>query len=96
MHYIDLLFSFTLFVIGILTLCLKRFKANIWLASICLLLFPVAIVTYYLPELDPVLISGKTREISLLTVIVYPVVKVLSLVIVIRHLFRMKRGTQAK
>jgi len=96
MHYIDLLFSFTLFVIGILTLCLKRFKANIWLVSICLLLFPVAIVTYYLPELDPVLMNGKTREISLLTVIVYPVVKVLSLVIVIRHLFRMKRGAQAK
>jgi hypothetical protein len=93
MHYIDLLFSFALFVIGILTLCLKRFKTNIWLISICFLLFPVAIVTYYLPELDPVLIRGETGGITLLSVIVYPVVKILSLVIVIHHVLRMKRGT---
>ncbi len=93
MHYIDLLFSFTLFVIGILTLCLKRFKTNIWLVSICSLLFPVAIVTYYLPELDPVLINSSTGGISLLTVIVYPVVKILSLIIVIHYIVRMKRGT---
>lgn len=96
MHYIDLLFSFALFVTGILTLCLKRFNTNILLVSICLLLFPVAIVTYYLPELDPVLISGKIGEISLLTVIVYPIVKILALAIVIHYIFRMKKGTGAR
>ncbi|MBN2324536.1 MAG: hypothetical protein JXQ30_12440 [Spirochaetes bacterium] len=96
MHYIDLFFSLALFVTGVLTLCLKRFKTNIWLVSICFLLFPVAIVTYYLPELDPVLMHGTAGEITLLAVIVYPVVKILSLVIVIQYLLRMRKQTGSR
>ena len=96
MHYIDLLFSFALFTVGVLTLCLKRFRTNIWLVSICLLLFPVAIVTYYLPELDPVLFQGDRGGVTLIAVFVYPIVKILSLVVVIRHFLSVKRGAGAR
>jgi hypothetical protein len=82
MHYIDLLLSFILFVIGILTLLIKRYRTNIWIVFISLIFFPVAIVTYYFPEIDPVIFG----EITLLTFIVYPLVKVLILVVILRYI----------
>lgn len=82
MHYIDLLLSLILFILGILALCLKRFRKNIWIVAIALLFFPVAVVTYYFPEIDPAIFG----DVSLLTVVVYPLVKVLLLMVIIHYI----------
>ena len=87
MHYIDLLFSFILFVIGMLTLLIKRYRTNIWIVSVSLIFFPVAIVTYYFPSIDPVIFG----EVSLLTIIVYPFVKLLILVVILLHISESRR-----
>ncbi|UCB46957.1 MAG: hypothetical protein JSV25_05945 [Spirochaetota bacterium] len=87
MHYIDLLLSFTLFVIGILTLCLKRFKKNAALVSVCLLFFPLAIVTYYFPETDIMVF----QNVSILQIVVYPFVKLLILFLVVYYIYETKK-----
>ena len=87
MHYIDLLLSFTLFVVGILTLCLKRFKKKVFLVSICLIFFPIAVVTYYFPETDRMIL----QNVSILQIIVYPIVKLLILFLIVYYIFETKK-----
>ena len=87
MHYIDLLLSFTLFVVGILTLCLKRFKKKVFLVSVCLIFFPIAVVTYYFPETDRIIL----QNVSILQIIVYPIVKLLILFLIVYYIFETKK-----
>ena len=87
MHYIDLLLSFTLLVVGILTLCLKRFKKKVFLVSVCLIFFPIAVVTYYFPETDRIIL----QNVSILQIIVYPIVKLLILFLIVYYIFETKK-----
>lgn len=87
MHYIDLLVSFILFVVGVLALCLKRFRIRIWIVLLSLIFFPVSVVTYYFPEIDPVVFN----DISLLTIIVYPLAKILILVAILHYISENRR-----
>ena len=87
MHYIDLLLSFILFAIGILTLCLKSYKKNIFLISVCLLFFPIAIITYYFPEAN-ITIFGN---IPILDVVLYPLVKIVILLVILQYIFEMRK-----
>ena len=87
MHYIDLLLSFTLFVIGILSLCLKRFKKNVALASVCLIFFPLAIITYYFPDTDIMVF----QNISILQIAIYPFVKLLILFLIVYYIYETKK-----
>jgi membrane protein insertase Oxa1/YidC/SpoIIIJ len=87
MHYIDLLLSFVLFVVAILTLSLKRFKKNVVLVSVCLLFFPIAIVMYYFPETDRTIF----QNVSLLQIVVYPLIKLLFLFIILHYIFETRK-----
>lgn len=87
MHYIDLLLSFILFIMGILAVILKRFKKNIWIVILSLLFFPIAIATYYFPETDKVVFGS----VSVLQIIVYPLVKILIILVLFHYIFQAKR-----
>jgi len=84
MLYIDLLLSFVVFVMGILSLFLKTFKTNRWVAVLSIIFLPVAVVTYYLPEID-VKVFG---EITITTLILYPFVKILLIFSLVRYILR--------
>ena len=87
MHYIDLLLSFILFVIAILTLCLKRFKKNVVLAAVSLIFLPIAVIMYYFPETDRTIF----QNVSLLQIVVYPLIKLLFLFIIFHYTFETKK-----
>jgi len=84
MLYIDLLLSFVVFVMGLLSLFLKRFKINRWVIVLSLLFLPVSVVNYYLPEID-VKVFG---EITITNLILYPFVKILLVLALLRFIFR--------
>jgi hypothetical protein len=75
MHYVDLALSFVLSVLGVLSLVLRKLKTNVWVSVLSLLLFPLAVFSYYFPQLDRVLFGS----ISVQDAIMYPFVKVLIL-----------------
>lgn len=86
MFYLDLILSFILFVSGILTLVLKSFRPNPWLAALSLIFFPVAVVGYYAPDLNVALFG----TISLLDALLFPAVKIF-LVLAFLRVFRGER-----
>jgi len=87
MLYIDLLLSFTLFVLGIFSLITRRFRRNIWIIVLSLLFFPAAIVIYYFPEIDKVIFGN----ISIMNIVVYPLVKILIILSLIHFIFEKKK-----
>jgi hypothetical protein len=86
MFYIDLILSFILFVWGILTLLLKSFRPNPWLAALSVLFFPVAVIGYYVPDLNLTLFG----TIGLVDVLLFPAVKIL-LILSLLRVFRGER-----
>ena len=88
MLYIDLFLSFVLFVIGILSIAIKKFRTNIWIITLSLIFYPVAIITYYFPDLNSLLFGN----ISILDAVVYPFVKVLIILSMIQCIFDLKEN----
>jgi hypothetical protein len=76
MLYIDLILSFILFVMGLLSIFLRTFKPNPWLAALSLLFFPIAVIGYYFPDMNRTLFG----TVRVLDVLLFPVVKILLLV----------------
>ena len=75
MLYIDLLLSFILFVMGLLSLTLKKYTKNVWIILLSLLFFPVSIITSYFPEINVTLFG----DITLTHILLFPGVKILIL-----------------
>jgi len=73
MQYLDLALSSVLFVLGVLSLVLRRLKTNLWISALALLLLPIAVYSYYFTDYDR-LLFGK---ITVQTVLRFPFVKVL-------------------
>jgi len=88
MLYIDLLLSFILFVLGIISLIIKRFRRNIWIIVLSLLLFPLTIVNYYFPQIDRVLFGN----ITVMNIIIYPFVKILIILALISFIVEKRRA----
>ncbi|MBA7618161.1 hypothetical protein ES703_25482 [subsurface metagenome] len=80
MLYIDLILSFILFVMSILSLILKMFKPNIWIITLSLLFFPFAVFTYYFPDMNIVVFGS----ITILDILIYPFVKILIILSLLR------------
>ncbi len=83
MLYIDLILSFILFAMGIILIVRKRLRSNRWLIVLAFLFFPVALVTYYFPELD-LTVFGNT---SIVKIVIYPFIKIIILLAFIRYIF---------
>jgi hypothetical protein len=83
MLYIDLILSFILFAMGIILIIRKRLRSNRWLIVLAFLFFPVALVTYYFPELD-LIVFGNT---SIVKIVIYPLIKVIILLAFVRYIF---------
>jgi hypothetical protein len=83
MLYIDLILSFILFAMGIILIIKKRLRSNRWLIVLAFLFFPVALVTYYFPELD-LIVFGNT---SIVKIVIYPFIKVIILLAFVRYIF---------
>ncbi|MGQ9615984.1 MAG: hypothetical protein ACUVWJ_06225 [Spirochaetota bacterium] len=81
MHYIDLLLSFILFAMGIFFIIRNRMRMNRWIILLALLFFPVTLINYYFPELD----RNVYKDISLLQIIVYPLMKLIILLSLFRY-----------
>jgi hypothetical protein len=92
MHYVDLALSFILSVLGVLSLVLRRLKTSVWISVLSLILFPLAVYSYYFPQFDRVLFG----TISVQDVIMYPFIKVLILFALAAHLVRRKRAAKDK
>jgi uncharacterized membrane protein YozB (DUF420 family) len=90
MLYIDLILSFILFAMGIILIIRKRLRSNRWLIVLAFLFFPVALVTYYFPELD-LTVFGNT---SIVKIVIYPFIKIIILLAFIRYIF-FSRNTRA-
>ena len=88
MLYIDLFLSFVLFIVGILSLAIKKFRTNIWIIILSLTFYPVAVITYYFPDLNRVIFGN----ISILDAVVYPFVKILIILSMIQCLFDLKEN----
>ena len=86
MLYIDLFLSFVLFIVGILSLAIKKFRTNIWIIMLSLIFYPVAVITYYFPDLNRIIFGN----ISILDAVVYPFVKILIILSMIQCLFDLK------
>ncbi|KPJ89262.1 MAG: hypothetical protein AMS17_02600 [Spirochaetes bacterium DG_61] len=87
MFYFDLILSFSLFVMGLLVIFLKSFRPNPWIVGLSLLFFPIAVISYYLGELNRTLF-GSIRVLDLL---VYPLVKIIILLSLIQVIIKEKR-----
>ena len=87
MFYIDLILSFGLFIMGLLVIFLKSFRPNPWIAALSLLFFPIAVVSYYLEDLNRTVFSN----IQILDLLVYPLVKIIILLSLIRVIIKEKR-----
>jgi len=83
MLYIDLILSFILFAMGIILIIRKRLRSNRWLIVLAFLFFPVALVTYYFPELD-LIVFGNT---SIVKIVIYPFIKIIILLAFVRYIF---------
>ena len=86
MLYIDLFLSFVLFIVGILSLAIKKFRTNIWIIILSLIFYPVAVITYYFPDLNRIIFWN----IYILDAVVYPFVKILIILAMIQCLFDLK------
>lgn len=86
MLYIDLFLSFVLFIVGILSLTIKKFRTNVWIIILSLIFYPVAVITYYFPDLNRIIFGN----ISILDAVVYPFVKILIILAMIQCLFDLK------
>lgn len=86
MLYIDLFLSFVLFIVGILSLAIKKFRTNVWVIILSLIFYPVAVITYYFPDLNRIIFGN----ISILDAVVYPFVKILIILAMIQCLFDLK------
>lgn len=86
MLYIDLFLSFVLFIVGILSLTIKKFRTNVWVIILSLIFYPVAVITYYFPDLNRIIFGN----ISILDAVVYPFVKILIILSMIQCLFDLK------
>ena len=82
MQYIDLILSFILFVMGILSFFISIFRANLWVQIASLFFFPISLIAYYFPDLN-ITLAGN---ITLLDFLLYPFVKVLILLAFIRYM----------
>jgi hypothetical protein len=86
MHYVDLALSFALFVLGALSFFLKRFKTNLWISILAIVLFPLSVYSYYFTDFDRILF-GKVTIQDLIT---YPFVKLLLILALARAAGRRK------
>ena len=73
MLYIDLILSLILFIMGFLSIVLKSFKPNPWIVALSLIFFPIAVVTYYFPDMN----FSIFGNITILDILIYPFAKVL-------------------
>jgi hypothetical protein len=87
-HLIDLILSFILFALGGLLVYRGKAHENAWIVLLALLLFPVALYTYYFPEAEMRLLG----DFTLLQALLYPLVKLLLLLALIRYIRLLKRG----
>jgi hypothetical protein len=87
MFYIDLILSFILFVMGLISIFLRTFRPNPWIAAVSLLFFPIAVVSYYFPELNRTLFG----TVRVLDVLLFPVVKIFLLISLFRFILGEKR-----
>lgn len=86
MQFIDLLLSFILFAIAVVFIIRKKLRENIWIIVLALIFFPISLIRSYFPEMD-VILFGK---ISVLDVIVFPFVKLILLLAILRYIFAAK------
>jgi hypothetical protein len=87
MQYIDLILSFILFVMGILSFFVTIFRANLWVQIASLLFFPIALIAYYFPDLNITLMGN----IPLVDFLLYPFVKILILLAFFRYISAEKK-----
>ena len=88
MNYIDLILSFILFSMGVLSIIRKRFRTNRWVIVLALLFFPVALVSYYFPHLDIVLF-GETTVVNML---IFPFIKIVILLALARSIWNYRKS----
>jgi len=67
---------------GFLSIIHRKLRINIWIIVLSLLFFPISLVTYYFPDLNTVLFKNT----SLLEIIIYPFVKIVLLLALIRYI----------
>ncbi len=86
MLYIDLILSLTLFIMGILSIVLKSFRPNPWVVALSLLFFPIAVVTYYFPDMNLIIFGN----VAILDILIYPFAKVLVILTLVRFMRQKK------
>jgi hypothetical protein len=89
MHLIDLALSFILFALGALLIIRGKARENLWVVLLALVSFPIALYTYYFPETRIALFGSFT----LLQLLMYPFMKVLILLSLIRYIQLTRRGS---
>ena len=87
MQYIDLILSFILFVMGVLSFFISNFRTNLWVQIASLVFFPIALVEYYFADLNIILVGN----IPLLDFLLYPFVKILILLAFFRFIAAEKK-----
>lgn len=88
-HYIDLLLSFILFVMGVLFIIRNKMRMNRWIIALSLLFFPAALITYYFPEVN----RDVVGDISVLQIVMYPLMKIIILLSLFRYI-RYSKGAR--
>jgi len=87
MHYVDLLFSFVLFCLGVFSFVVKRFKTNFWVKILALIFFPVSVFSIYLPGLN----TAVFGNVMLLDIVLFPFIKLLILIALANSIARGRR-----
>jgi len=82
MLYIDLLISLFLFVLAIVFLINGRYKRNIFLIILAIILFPLSVFSYYLNRYNIEIF----KNINLFMMIAFPVVKILIILALIKYI----------
>ncbi len=88
MHLIDLILSFILFTLGGLLVVRRKARENTWIVLLALIFFPIALYTYYFPEAGVSLLG----DFTLLQALMYPAVKLLLLLALVRYIRLLRRG----
>lgn len=88
MHLIDLILSFILFTVGGLLVFRRKARENTWIVLLSLLFFPIALYTYYFPDASVTLLG----DFTLLQTLMYPLVKLLLLLALVRYIRLFRKG----
>ncbi len=83
MQFIDLLLSFILFTTAVVFIVRKKLRENVWIIVLALLFFPISLIRSYFPETDFILFG----KISILDVVVFPFIKLILLLAILRYIF---------